>query len=415
MLLKEFDKSEILINTLKTYPEFNIHIYNNVVHTNREHLNEGDFSNLEKNIPQGYISLYEYNVNRDKENHTSQEPRLIHPFITKEGARTAFKTITTSNFADSSQFNFGDKISGKYPLSASVNRVFIESGTDISLLHFENFIDGYVPESGNKKYIRSLKNILNANIPKSQHFAYSSSLGKKGEQRVNMICIPSIMYGTRIEPGSLNLKFFVNGSILAEAKDENKNGEIIQTTGAQSGSVAGVALYDYGFLILTGAWALDNGPTEHYLGDGESAEAASWLHYGSGLPYTGPVTYSFGSNITSGFSLNYKGVNKVPTMTLFAHSEKGEHNFSNNSTYIQHKSGSSYSISENMVVESSATIKNITKSPYTAHSSSYKNTTYISKIGIYDENKNLIAIAKLANPVKNTDNKDYTFKLQMDF
>ena len=100
---------------------------------------------------------------------------------------------------------------------------------------------------------------------------------------------------------------------------------------------------------------------------------------------------------------------------MFAHSEKGEHNYSNNPSYLAHNSGSTHSMSENLIVESPGTIKNIVKSPYVAHSASYKNTTYISKIGIYDENKNLIAIAKLANPVKNTDKKDYTFKLQLDF
>ena len=33
---------------------------------------------------------------------------------------------------------------------------------------------------------------------------------------------------------------------------------------------------------------------------------------------------------------------------------------------------------------------------------------------IYDENRNLIAIAKLANPVRKTKDLDYTFKLKLD-
>ena len=43
-----------------------------------------------------------------------------------------------------------------------------------------------------------------------------------------------------------------------------------------------------------------------------------------------------------------------------------------------------------------------------------QNTTWISNIGIYDEHKNLIAIATLANPVKKTENRDFTFKLKLD-
>ena len=46
---------------------------------------------------------------------------------------------------------------------------------------------------------------------------------------------------------------------------------------------------------------------------------------------------------------------------------------------------------------------------------SFEKQTYISQIGIYDENNNLIAIAKLANPVRKTESRDLTFKLKLDF
>ena len=59
-------------------------------------------------------------------------------------------------------------------------------------------------------------------------------------------------------------------------------------------------------------------------------------------------------------------------------------------------------------------IKNIISSSFTKHSASYQQKTFISKIGIYDEDKNLIAIAKLATPVAKTSEQDYTFKLKLD-
>ena len=34
---------------------------------------------------------------------------------------------------------------------------------------------------------------------------------------------------------------------------------------------------------------------------------------------------------------------------------------------------------------------------------------------LYDENKNLIAIAKTATPVKKTEERDLTFKLKLDY
>ena len=44
----------------------------------------------------------------------------------------------------------------------------------------------------------------------------------------------------------------------------------------------------------------------------------------------------------------------------------------------------------------------------------FEKVTYISKVGIYDENKNLIGIAKVAVPIKKTIKNNYTFKLKLD-
>jgi hypothetical protein len=39
---------------------------------------------------------------------------------------------------------------------------------------------------------------------------------------------------------------------------------------------------------------------------------------------------------------------------------------------------------------------------------------YVSKVGIFDENKNLIGIASLASPVRKEEDQDLTFKLKLD-
>ena len=59
-------------------------------------------------------------------------------------------------------------------------------------------------------------------------------------------------------------------------------------------------------------------------------------------------------------------------------------------------------------------IKNIVSGAYSPQSASFAKETYISKIGIYDEDRNLIAIAKMATPVKKTEDRDFTFKLKLD-
>ena len=75
------------------------------------------------------------------------------------------------------------------------------------------------------------------------------------------LSIPSIFFGSQIKPGSLSLKWYYTGSLAAELKDEKENGELIQVGpygSVGSGSVAGVALYDEGFLLLTGSWEIND-------------------------------------------------------------------------------------------------------------------------------------------------------------
>ena len=59
-------------------------------------------------------------------------------------------------------------------------------------------------------------------------------------------------------------------------------------------------------------------------------------------------------------------------------------------------------------------IKNVVSSAYAGPSGSFEKTTYISKVGVFDKNKNLIGVAKVATPVKKTVNRDFTFKMKLD-
>ena len=99
---------------------------------------------------------------------------------------------------------------------------------------------------------------------------------------------------------------------------------------------------------------------------------------------------------------------------MLAHAEAKEFNYSSNPTFIdQNKSGSTEIVYGDMV-EKPGTIKNIKDSGFVGHEARFENITYISKIGIFDENHNLIAIAKLANPVKKEEKVGHTFKVKLD-
>jgi hypothetical protein len=102
---------------------------------------------------------------------------------------------------------------------------------------------------------------------------------------------------------------------------------------------------------------------------------------------------------------------------MFAHANKGEFNHSNNPTYAKFEQIiskppiiSRHGYFENTRIE----IKNTIQYSYENYTGSLEKQTYISKIGIYDENKNLIAVAKLAKPIRKPENRDVTFKLKLD-
>ena len=103
---------------------------------------------------------------------------------------------------------------------------------------------------------------------------------------------------------------------------------------------------------------------------------------------------------------------------MFANAPKGRLNHSNNPTYIEFgQSGSTTSprTGEQRYIESqNISIKNTVSSSFPDPTGTFQKQTWISKIGIYDEDKNLIGIAKVANPVKKTEEREFTFKLKLD-
>ena len=391
MKLKKFTRDDIFHNTIITHPEYEFFVFNKKTYINRESEEAGSFSNKVNNTTQGFVSLYEMNVDRAESN-------KIYPFITKDGARTAFRTISTSNFQDNSQFNFGDTITGSYPLTASISRIYVPAA-----------------ENQNTSYLRSLRNPIELGGYMSKDFNYDTI----SATAANIIEVPSIFYGSQIKKGSVQLDYYVTGTLLARAQDTKKNGQLIQTFGPYSGSAAGVVLYEYGICILTSSLALTSDASmKDKFFHASTTSFPNWLNFGSGIKEvvgSGSAASSQNVGTTPSYMVKMEGTNKVPTLTMLAHAEKGELNYSTNPTFIDFKNQTTSSISKSSFKEQGGLIKNIVKSEYTNFEEDFQNITYISKIGIYDKDRNLIAIAKFANPIKKTEARDLLFKLRLDF
>jgi len=405
----KFAQSDIFYNRIKAHPTKEFFIYNSNIYLDNQSQISGAFTGSVPNVPPGYANLYELNVDRTasitgRSIGPVSDTGLIYPFLVKNGSLSSFRTVTTSSFNE--DFAYGDIISSSYPLSASISRQFYTASST---------------RKNEANRIGALRTALDFNSYLSRQYLYSSSYGDKSTQAINLISVPSIFYGSSIEKGSIDLKFYITGTLVGELKDENRNGELIQTGPAgsnESGSVAGVALYDQGFLLLTGSWAIGDASLD-YLNSGTGAPS-SWLYYGVGANDGIPTDTGTGldSRISASYNLHFRGTNYTPVVTMMAHARKGELNYSNNPSFINQAEPTAFTFrsgSGGYAESDIQPIKNIVKSPYNDSTGSYEPQTYISKIGIYDKHKNLIAIAQVATPVKKTEDRELTFKLKLDF
>ncbi len=405
----KFKQSDIYFNRIKAHPQKKFFVYNSSIFLDNQSKISGTFTGSIPNAPTGYVSLYELNVDRHDLS-MGPAPALINPFVERDSNLTAFRTISTSSFY---RTEIGESVTGSYPLTASIERDLFEACP--------------VGESRNRaNKINALKTTLDYYTPLSNQYEFSSSNGNwdKGQQAINLISIPSIFYGSTIKKGTVDLKFYITGTLIGELRDENYNGELIQVgpPGSNgSGSVAGVALYDEGFLMLTGSWPLEHAGYDYT--NANKASKSSWLYFNVGandnIPaHPGNTTNPAISRLSASYDSQFSGTNYVPVKTMLAHAPRNELNYSSNPSYIDQSSAGAfvfYTSSAGYIENDKQGIKNTIKSPYVSPTGSYMPQTFISKVGIFDKDKNLIAIAKVATPVKKTEERELTFKLKLDF
>ncbi len=361
----KFNENDIFKNVVVTYPKYEFLLYTGSIFLqNRKSDNS--------NVGNGYLSLYELNVNRSENN-------KIYPFITKNGTLSSFKTISTTNY---NSFAYGDVISGSYELTSTIDLKYYSSG-----------------ESRPK--INALKNTINYYYKTNKNFKYGTQFSNNA---LSLVSVPTIFYGSQIQKGTVELEFYYTGTLIAKAQDIHRNGNLIQTYGTSSvsGSSVGLVLYNEGFIILTSSAALADS-TDAYLGTTQYNPA--WIYFAANQT----------AATSSAFKIKYNGVSNVPTITMFAHANKIDLNHSNNPTYLKYGQNITSSLnSKNYVENSVLEIKNIVSGAYNNYSESFQRTTFISSIGIYNEDRELIGIAKVATPIRKRNNDSYTFKLKLD-
>jgi len=490
----KFENSDVLINSIKAYPDVSFDIYGSTAYYNNRLPVSGAFTGSILSCTPGYISLYEENVDRsgsaglEKALPTQADGSpglppfeaavragvsptifysdgraggkiagnpLIRPFVVKDGSRMGYKTVSKATF---NAERIGQVMSTHYPLTASISKnLWLAADLRTGAPNVGPASDGApttVQGSGSVSYLAALATTMDYYKKLSPHYAVSSSKwsipGVTGPGRnltgssvastgpttmpdggaavkyatvdpgacdVGLVSIPSIFYGSTIKRGSVALKTYISGTLIAQLEDINRNGELIQTLpvgSTRSGSVAGVVLYNEGFIVLTGSWDLSGGRhTEDYIGTGQVAPA--WKYFAQSMAPTADGSPPADITLSSSYHLGFKGTTITPTLTMFAHAKKNQLNHSNNPTWVSNTEARVLSTgSQGYFENQKLSIKNTVSSSYNDPTGSFMKTTYITKINIYDENRNLLGVAKLAKPVKKLEDRDLTFKLKLD-
>ena len=406
----KFKQNDIIKNTVIAYPRYKFTLYNEQAYVN-DQVDNGIYE-------AGSLWINDLNLT----------------------TATTGSHITFTNLSKASKLD-GQKVFDvdNYPVTGaaaqpfSLTRDFIMSSS----------VGGYEPlyttgfnspaTSSMAKFL-SLRNSINAREINSSVFKFSNYFTKTWTkplnhkdaidgtllQDINLLSMDSIFFGTSIKAGTVSLEFYQTGTLCAKAQDTQKNGVLIEQTNATigTGTAVGFVLYEEGMFVLTNTGSL--GPyLEYFIQPTASAGSAildnpRWTNFGSYQNVEGVDTTAMTG---STYIVDFKGMTVKPTLTLFAYAPKNEMNWSNNPTYLDASTRAGYinQTSSHYYQEREETlVKNVVSSSFSNYSASFDATTYIRTIGVYDKDKNLIAVAKVANPVKKTAEQDYTFKLKLD-
>ena len=431
----EFTPDDLFINRLKTYAEYNVFIYQSKMSVNRGVQPNGS----------GGLVVYDVNANRSGAD-------KIYPFVESGSTKPIFKRQVyqplLKSFSSDYQFigQYWSQISGtskvasygadtvtvggmdaytsSYSSESPIRRSLNSRVTENQVNYF-NLTGGQIqteslaiPRAMNIT-ASALQNVARKYTTLSNHFIFRSSsvrsrdlvTGSAGDN-INFITIPSMYYGSTIKKGSVELNYYITGSKIATCADINHNGTLIGTTGSTSGSVVGLVLYDEGVIMLTSSVNLETGPAleiQYNQPIAAGVDRSRWTYFGTSLNDGRSHT----TQASASYDLNFKGTNYVNSLTMFAHAKKGHLNHSNNPTYRDlsvdkiNTTGSGLTF-----VEGTTALANVVSASYV--SASFEKTTYISKVHIYDEDGNLIAITSMAKPIKKTLTDEFTFKMKLD-
>lgn len=278
----------------------------------------------------------------------------------------------------------------QYGQTVELNEKFSSS---IEFLFVPNYKTGI--ERGDLYFLSNILNSYKLYSEKYDPSYYSSA-------DVRVIKIPSIYFGSSIQKETVKLEVYITGTLAGRLEDIGGKGELKQTYPKlqENYDICGTVLYNHGIILLTSSQDITT--TTDYYEEPTISNNFKWVFFGTGSDTT----------VSSSFNLQFNGTEIKPVLTLNLSLDKQKANSSNNPT--AHSSSAPLTSSVYYKENEYTQPYNLVSSSFPHDSASYDKHTYITKIGIYDKEKNLIGIAKLANPILKTDDREFNFKLKLD-
>jgi len=269
----------------------------------------------------------------------------------------------------------------------------------IQQLYFTNYLSSSTGDNVSQPYIfpgsDSSGNVILGDVqsPLYDNFLQSTLVPDRfwptsSDAEISVISIPSKLYGDYIVPNSLRLEttFTSSGGTYVVIDDGEGNLILENNTSYHYGNV----IYTHGLIIFTVSGSIFEGyGTSVYGTTGE---------YGEGFP---PALDWATSPITCSFSSSYKIYEAQYKCTI----RESEFNATLNPS--AQSGGSMISVSGSTFYKpgGGALKDNVTGSYF---------TPYVTTVGLYDENQNLLAVGKLAQPLPTSATTDTTILVNID-
>ena len=165
-------------------------------------------------------------------------------------------------------------------------------------------------------------------------------------------------------------------------------------SGPNSAVPYGIVYPDYGLMVLNGK-ALDASASMNT----NRAAATTNSKYNNLRLFN-----SISASMMSGSSYYFEGrtLETIHSTIYFARVGNGEFNYSNNISYYTASVNDSYRIKDNLRLSGTANDTN-------------RNVTYVTTVGLYNDDNELLAVAKLSKPVIKTSNSEMIIKIKLDY